>query len=345
MKSILAAAALALTTVSAASAQDFPVKALPSLQLAGSERLAAYALSRPVAGPDGLAGAMQIYERLGYFGGAGKVTHKYLKFSPILTWDGNLNGGQANDTFYAWGLPFSVDEDYVAKEGVLLGMSAFGGIRMNLAENLALDVRGNAMYGYSPEHEISKAQAMVDVCARYMISTETHLHGCVDYLIADYDLGRTERSTAKLGVSRAFHNSLGFHEVGAEVRHIEYLGENPYDQNAIALRWSGALTGGYALNASIQLGEEVDGQHVVRRRIDLGASTKVFGRISTANASIQEASGGNFLAQERDETTFGLGLSTQVNESLGLGVYYSKTKANHEFFEDSNVSFSVNYVF
>lgn len=344
MKSIFAAAALAITAT-AVSAQDYPVAAIPSLQLAGSERLAAYAMSRPEMGKKGVLGAMQIYERMGYFGGAGKVTQKYLKFSPVLTWDGNLNGGQANDTFYLWGLPFSIEEDYVAKEGVLVGMSAFGGIRMNLADNLALDVRGNAMLGYSPEHEITKAQGMVDVCARYMVTTETHLHGCIDYSIAEYELGRNERSTLKLGASHAFHNSLGFHEVGAELRHIKYLGDDAYDQNAVVLRWTGALAGGYALNTSVQLGEEVEGRQVVRRKVDLGLTTKVFDRPTTAMFSVQEASGGTFLAQERKETTYSIGLSTQVNKDLGLGIYYSETKANHEFFDSSSVSFSVNYSF
>ncbi|MFG6083419.1 hypothetical protein ACEUZ9_004679 [Paracoccus litorisediminis] len=341
----LAVLAATVVAAGAADAREFPVKAFDALGMAGSERLVAYALTREETGPAGLAQGIDLLRMMGFIGAPGEITDRWFNWSPVLTYDGNLNGGFAQDSFIAGGLPFEIDDELVSVGGMLVGVSFDTGLRMNLATDTALELRAASMLGFAPEHDIAKSQIMADACVKHMVTTETFLHGCADILRADYELGTTERAGARFGMSHAFMSPAGFHEVAFELQRLKYLGDDGYGQNIVSVRSASALSHGLAFFATAQLGEDAGQNQVMRRRLELGVATTVKDRGLGIRISAEDDRGGMFLGEERRDMIYGVNITGRINEKLSASAFYSVTDASHEFYKSDSIGFSFDYNF
>lgn len=333
-------AALLSVSFASANASDFPASAFGSLSLAGSERLAVYALTRPELGAEGLSQGVSILQDMGILGEPGVIADKWISFSPVLTYDGNLNGGFSSNTIIAGGLPFLVADEYVSVSGALVGLSANAGLRMNVATDTALDLRVSAMGGWAPKHDISKVQAGGEACLRRMVSSETFLHGCLDFIHAYYALGEVNRAGASLGVGHSFSSKMGFHDVTLEARRFEYLGGNGYSHDMLSLRGVSALSGDFAVFAGGQIGASAGDNHVMRSKVEFGLATKIAGRSVSASLSAQRNAGGMFLGETRKDTAYGLRVSSRLVSDLTATAYYDVNKASHDFYDSKTLGIS-----
>ena len=181
--------------------------------LASSERLRLFTLARAIdtrQAPRSYSGALRrtLREQGFYHDGTPGTLDRTFRFSPVLAWDDNINGGYYHDQLDLGGLIFDADPANRARAGLVIGTRADASIRLSWAEGRVIDLRAGAELGWSPRHDIGRAFAQVEACAR------NHLAG---WTFADV-------CASVSGAHRAARRELGedpvAHRVGDRPQHL-----------------------------------------------------------------------------------------------------------------------------
>lgn len=330
------AAALALIAgASAPLAQERP-GIIDALALAGSGNLTTYALSQPELPRSLHVVRAQMLARDGFLGTPGKIMDKHITFSPVLTYDGNINGGAVGDSLVISGLRFKIEDDQVSKGGVLIGGAVDAGADINLAPNTALELNAGAWVGFSPEHDLSKGGANLSACISRQATPATRLRGCARASHLEYALGKTQRASVEIGGAHAYSVREGFNEVDVSLREERTFGGVVEDQRILSLRHTTAHRSGLTFTIGGNLGSETRGISM-RERVHVGAAKIIAGRPTSISLSAQNNRGGQFLGQGRAENIFTLGASRQVHDRLTVRVSGTRVRARHEFFNQNSV--------
>lgn len=326
-----------------ADAQERP-GIVDALAYGGSSNLTAYALSSPGL-PRPLAAARSaLLARDGLVGSPGEVMDTRLNFRPILTYDGNINGGAVGDSLVVGGLRFLVREDQVSKGGLLIGGGVDGGVNINLAPMTALQLSAGAWAGYAPEHDISKGGASASACLAHQRDAATRLRGCLQGSHLEYELGKTQRASVEFGISRAYTVVEGFNEIDISLRQERTFGASQEDQTIVSARHSWAHRSGAAVTIGGSLGTRTDGISM-RERVHASVAKTVAGRPTSLAISAQSNRGGMFLGEGRSESIYSISGSRQVMDNLSLRGSFTRVKARHDFFDNDSFGLDVNYRF
>lgn len=340
----LTAATLAIMpAASPVAAKDSRI--LDAVAMTGSGSLALKALSDPRLPAPLKQARAKIAHDMGLTGQPGEVTSRWLRFAPVLAHDSNINGGSSGDSVTVSGLTFEVDEKFRAASGLLLGLSFNAGMRINAAPLTALELDMGGMAAFAPEHDMTKTRLTGSACLRRDVGKGTHLRGCADAYLSTYELGRTSRLGAEVSVSRAFASSNAFHEVTLGLKQNLYLEGEDYQQTVLSAQYVTARPGPMAFTAGIQLGSDTGDRISMRERVSVGLATELAGKQTTFALSAQNNRGGLFLGEERRERTYGVSVSRRFTDKLTVGVSYTRTKAQHEFFDDNALGLDIGWRF
>ncbi|MCW3782543.1 hypothetical protein [Defluviimonas salinarum] len=320
-------------------------KLFNAIRLSGSERLMVHTLSLPGMPRDAVQAREQLLTRMGYRGAPGTIGDSGLSFSPVMTHDGNVNGGFASDTLVVAGIPFTLGEEYKAVGGLLLGVSGSGRMRMAVAENTALDVRYGGVVSYAPEHDMAKISLGGEACLRRMHSFSTYSHACVDTTLQRYELGESNRFGAKLGVTHAFTAAGGVHEVSADLMVNRYLNATDYSQPVASVSLTSALPVPAVISAGVQVGGSAGDNMVMREKLNLGLGFLAWERPTSISVSLQNNRGSQFLGEALESRVTTIGASHQFNEKLTVSASVSITDSSAAFFDDTAYGFSANWRF
>lgn len=332
-KRMIAALIAALPTLGGASANERG-EVLDAVALSGSPAISIYALSmHGLPAPYHIAGD-RLVRRAGLAGrGSGST---WLHFFPVLTYDGNINGGAVGEAVTLDGFRFEIADAYRAVGGVLVGAAVSSGARIGVDGGTALEFDLGASAAWSPERSMSKTSMGGSACLHHMSADRaTHLRGCLDVHRLEYDLGETRRAGAELGIGHVFASRTAFHEVGASLRRErDFVGAGP-DQAILTARYTGAFTGGWTFSAVGGFGARIEERIVMRERFSVSAARVMAGRPTSLMIGLQRNRGGLFLGEVRNERVISLGIGRQMNDQFAIGFTASRTEAKHDFFEDT----------
>lgn len=331
----IAAALALLAGTSASLAQERP-GIIDALALAGSGNLTTFALSQPELPRSLHYARAQMLARDGFIGVPGKVMDKHISFSPVLTYDGNINGGAVGDSLVISGLRFRIEDDQVSKGGVLLGGGVDAGATINMARDTALQLNAGAWAGFSPEHDLSKGGVNLSACLAHQATPATRLRSCVRASHLEYDLGKTQRASVEVGGAHAYAARNGFNEVDLSLREERTFGGIVEDQRILSLRHTTAHRSGLTFSIGGNLGSETRAISM-RERVHVGAAKMIAGRPTSISLSAQNNRGGQFLGEGRAENIFSVGVSRQVHDKLTVRVSGTKVRARHEFFNQNSI--------
>ena len=319
---------------------------LESIRLSGSEHMMLHYLGGERMPSEAHAARAQLLQRMALTGPRGSIGDKGLKFSPVLTFDDNINGGFANDTLVISGLPLRIDSEYKAVGGVMVGGGASGLLRMNIGTGTALSLRGGASVSYALENSMLKAGSGGSACIETMLDGSTFAHGCLDASFQHVELGDTSQISARLGVDKAFSSALGVHEFGAEIQTARIGGGTDYTQKSAIFSLSTAFQDQpMAIRASLQFGEKVEGVLSMREKLTVGASFKVADRPTSVSVSVQNNRGGQFLGEDLSTRATSLSVNHQLNKNLTLGARVTRTTSSADFLEDTSLGMNVSWRF
>jgi len=317
---------------------------LDALRLSGSENMVGFALSHEALPASLHQARYAMLARSGFHGEPGEVTDSWTRFRPILTYDGNINGGSVGDSIVISGLRFNVVEDAVAKSGLLIGVGVDSGADIHLGDMTALHVSADAWAAWSPQHDIAKSGLELSACVEHQVSAATRLRGCADAYHLEYDLGKTQRFGVETGISHAFGTVSAFHEVDISLRNERDLGGLVEDQQIVSARYTSARDNGWALTAGGSLGTQTDGISM-QERVFLSGARVIAGQPTRVVLGAQNNRGGQFLGESRSEKIYSVAVVRQLRDNLSVKVTAARTEARHDFFDQNSVGLDVNFRF
>lgn len=298
--------------------------------LSGSERLRlrahGQALTAGTLPHPALVRMRQDMTRQGYYitsRGRPELVGRGVQVAPLLAWDGNINGGLLQDRFTLNGLAFEADPDFVAKSGIVAGLSAAGLLRYAWNTGRLVEMQAATELGWSPEHGIGRADVMLSACSR------NHLEGWsfLDLCTTGRHYWRELDEDSAWQVSAAFtqiapaRNSL--HEIRLQYLRASTAGP---DQDRVALSiesvWSRALT-----EIEVTVGEPLEDTVALRYRTDARVSWIADNRSWSLDVWTQQAEGGMFLGIPREDRARGIGLTTDLRPGTSLRLAYLDSRS------------------
>jgi len=313
--------------------------------LYGPERLRLFALTRIFDGspddPDVRLALRRDLERQGHYqDGAGpRILRHGVSVYPVLGYDDNINGGVLNDRFRFSGLVFEADPTIRAKAGLVAGGGFGTQTRVAIARGTYVDLTGAADFAYSPTHQISRSQAEIAACLRSNLTGWTFVDLCQRFEDTERELGRSTRRVTSVALSSLHQTGHAYHEAQVQLERAYYT---TIDQDAVTLGLRSVI-GRVLPSVSLSLAGPVPDEIAYRSRVNVGFQMPHDGRLYGIYAWRQYAEGGMFLGTEREDRTFGLGVSADLQRNITVSLTYSNNRSTAAFFNYSQLEMQVRF--
>lgn len=315
-----------------------------AVRLSGSPRLAGFLLTGPDRPAAVRAAGERLLARVGH--GAGATPGEgALSVSPFLRHDPNLNGGFPEDHVTVSGLRFEIAEADRAVSGPIAGVTLAYGWRAGLGGGTALELRSALTVGHALGHDLMKLSLGAEGCLRHMARRDLYLHGCVDASLARFELGRSERVGARVGLTHLFEGFGGAHELTVEGRVERSLGAQPYERGLLAVSLLSAMPGPVVWSARAELGQPVEGVLVTRARVQLGATFELMDRPTTVSVDWRRSAGGLFLGAPREDRTVTLSVSRPVSDRVRVSLALTRNASTAAPYDRNTVDLGVSMRF
>ena len=340
-------AALAAALIAPLSA--LPAKADPNLaanaRLAWSEHLRLRGLGsamRENADPRQVEQLRATLLSQGYYTKTGEPQRVAELFwlSPVLGWDGNINGGVLRDSFEFNGWTLTASPEWQAKSGLVTGAKGGSLHRLAWSEGRFLELQSQIESAWSPKHEIARHDAYLQLCSKNHLSGWRFLDLCASGARSLRVLERQNSHQISAKTSQLFATGSGLHEAGLTLARVDSQG--PRDQSRIGLSleslWSQAAT-----RISITLGEDIAQTNAMKERVDLGLKLASGSRDWEIDLWGQRADGGFFAGQPRQDKVWGIGLTTDLRPAISMRMGYAQSRSTAGFATYDQLSFDLNF--
>lgn len=313
--------------------------------LSGSERLRQFTLGQATLqhrDDPRLRAAMRtsLQETGFYFAGSGPaVLSRQFRWSPVLSYDANINGGFLNDQFDIFGLAFEVDAARRALPGVVAGLRGAGDLRVGYGEGRYLDLRGSLEAVWSPEHGIGRGQAGFEACARNHLRGWTFADFCVTGARSWRSLSSSTTATASLRFAHLVATGTSEHEFSAGV--TRYF-QDPGPQNALSFGWT-AVWNRATTGVDLTLAAPVAGETAMRHRLSANATWLWGTRPVSVGIWQQVADGGLFLGAARADRVQGLSLTVRPRADMAEEFVHQVTDSTINLFDENRMGINLRF--
>lgn len=313
--------------------------------LAGSERLRLFTLGQALetrAGGPALTRAMRSAMQDSAFYHEvprPELLRHSLRASPVLAWDGNINGGFLNDSFDLNGLVFGVDPSRQAMAGLVGGGRASGDLRLAWGPGRHLDLRFGTEVVWSPQHDVGRAALSASACARNHLTAWVFADLCAHASASHRALSDSRSLVFNGTVSRLFATGRASHELslGAERRLLD-----EGRQSALTLGWA-AVWDHATTDISLTLATPIAGQTVQRLRISAELGLLWQDRPVTIGLWHAVASGGMFLGQARQDASSGLSVGVRLRPQLSVEAVWQLTRSSVDLFNENRAGLNIRF--
>lgn len=312
-------------------------------EIAGSERLRLFAQGKVLeTGRAPRSAINQMKQKLfsqGFYYAPGerRVIARDVWVAPLLSYDGNINGGVLQDNFTFNGFVFDADPASRAKAGVVMGLAAGGVARVAWANGRYVEgrLRGEAVW--SPEHHIGRSAAEISVCSRNHVTGWTFMDLCHSASVVQRERGSSTAQETALSATQLFQTGAGYHEMTAEFAQTRTeTGRQP----SVTLAW-GTVWNKAATKLSLTKAAPIAGETALDSRITADVQWLWGARAVGVGVWHQRANGGAFLGMARTDEASGLSLSYQLRPGLTAQLGYMANHSNIDFFDYSQTSVSL----
>lgn len=313
--------------------------------LSGSERLRMFAWGKWLeSGPAPRAVVEAMENTLiqnGFYHDAAvpSVVLKDIRISPQLSYETNINGGVAQDSFTAGPFIFDVDPAYRAIPGVVIGINGSAEARVAWLNGHTVNSIAEGLVGWAPESDIAYRRGSVQICTQNNLVRWLFLDGCVLHAENDRALKSTSIDQTSFKLSSVFQTVLAYHELTGEIAKTEMQGYNQTTAT-IALNsvWDQLVTG-----VSFTFGDPIDEQNVLDRRVTFDVRWEAGGHPVAFAIWHATSRGGTFLGIKQIDDSIGLNVSVQARRGLSFEVGYERTESTAALYNDESVSLRMQF--
>lgn len=307
---------------------------------ASSERFRLFALmaQRPDGAGDAVA-ALQLGQGFAHLPNQGpQRVASGISLGPVLRYDNNINGGTPGETILIAGFPFTISAESRAKQGLVLGVSAGGNLRLSLSPTTILDANLSASKAKGQGSLVQSAAA--SVCLGQFLGGTNWLDLCIQRDKSERALSQNDQTTASIGLTQQFATDFALFEAQAKLRQAM---TGDYDKLFLDLGLATARAQWGLLETRAEFGQYILGEHTRLFGASLLLSRPILGVNTTLFASYSREGGANFFGAPRRDEVVSLGLSRPINDVLGLNLSLqdrASTLANYD-----GVTFGVDFTF
>lgn len=312
--------------------------------LVGSERLRLFTLARVIdtrRPPPAVLQAMRraLQDSGFYHRGAPEIVAREARVSPVLGWDDNINGGYVRDRLDLGGLIFDADPANRARPGLVLGARLDASVRLAWGEGRVIDLRLGAEAAWSPRHDIGRAFAGVEACARNHLAGWTFADFCAETSGSHRALSDSVSGGVSASLVRLFSTGAAAHQLSVAVEH-RHTREGA--QDGLTLGWS-AVWNRAVTEFTLGTATPIPGETATRVRFGARAGWLWHDRPVSVSLWHVQASGGMLLGMARADRVTGIGLSVQARPGVSVELTHQVTQSTIALFDDHRTGLSVRF--
>lgn len=260
--------------------------------------------------------------------------------APVLSWDGNINGGYKGDTVLIGGLPFRIDAPYRAHAGIVAGLRGGVSRRWAIAPGTTLDLRLNGSFVRAPRFDENVTTAQSALCLEHGLGPTLWTTGCGGSVTQLRTLSTTREQFVSFGVGGLVAAPFGPSVIEATYRHSMNPG---WTRDSLRLSSETARRGLGVVSLSASLGERVTGQNSELFSFGVGLTRPIAGQVTSLAVELAKTGGARFLGQERRDKNLSLSITRAISPDLSATVGAVRTRSSITAFSGSELNFSVNY--
>ena len=269
------------------------------------------------------------------------VVARAISFAPVLSYDGNINGGNVNDSFTVGpGIEFEGDPDDAAKAGLVVGAYVAPRIRAVLGRGRYVDAR-LGLYGvYAPEYELTKTSIGGEVCLANHVEDWRFVDFCVSGRQLDVELGRSRDISASAAHTTLFQAGPADHELTLDARYTWF---DDYEQPAFGVALGSSFGVFGATYASFEFAPGVEDYLALENAVTLGLTRDVLGRQIDIALSRAQYDGSQFFGDPRSDVTWIATLGVEVLDRFTAILRYTDNNSTIDFYDYASFGFGLEY--
>ena len=309
-------------------------------EIIGSERLQMFTYGKLLETGDApRAAVVQMKQTMAaqgfyYEPGTNPVIATEAWIAPVVSYDGNINGGVLRSSFTFNGLIFEADPAYYAKAGVVLGAAGGGVARVAWANGRYIEARVRAESVWSPEYQIGRSNAELALCSRNHVAGWTFVDLCKTGSALWRELGKSSTQGATIAVSQLFQTDAAYHELTAAVSQTQvYSDKQPSVSVSLGSVWDHAAT-----RVWLTAAPPVAGETVLRSRVATDVQWLWVGHAVGVGLWYQHFDGGAFLGTPRSDNAIGINLSYEINPALTAQIGYMENRSTVDLYDYAQTS-------
>ena len=316
-----------------------------SAGLSGSERLRMFAYGKLLEkgnAPRAVIVQMKqtmVSQGFYYDPGGSRLIAAEAWVTPILSYDGNINGGVLQDSFTFNGFVFQADPAFHAKAGPVLGLSAGAAVRLAWANGRYVEGRALGEAVWSPDYRIGRSNAELALCSRNQVIGWTFLDLCHSGMAVKRELGTSVSQQTALALTRLYQSDSAYHELTAQFSQTQY---EAWHQPSVTLSWD-AVWDGAATRLSLTKAARVHGETALNNRITAAIKWPWGRRAMGLGLWYQRSDGGSFLGTQRKDEAAGISVSYEPHPGLTAQIAYMANQSSVSFFDYTQTSVNLRF--
>lgn len=343
MKFILASVVMATIFFGATAHAQSVESEWQSSLYSGSSRLTLFSIIKEK--PEGSLGFAQELLRRNGLNAEAQSGFQLISFStsvsPVLEWDGNINGGTPGESFFLGNFEFTVDEDGRAVAGVLAGLSGGATAHYSLGLGHTLDFGLRASYRYSPKYDLSKTTSQAHACGSYFLDNWAWLETCGRLQYSENDLSSVTDRIAEIGGIKIFSSGLGSHEARAG---LDVQFREDYAKSLLRLNLTTIRSGIGAVGLGLSVGGKIEGRNTLLYSATARLSRPILGQRGSLAFAWSRLGGSEFFGDAREDDLVSLHLTRTISEKFSGTIGFTRRDSSIGLYDEQSFFIGLNYV-
>lgn len=306
-----------------------------------SPRLVFYTLVQK-AQPGTEGAVLSLAQGLGFLHQQGRGLQRAWNITsvqPVLSYNPNINGGLAGESFKIGNFVFKIDPESQAVAGPVVGGALSKSLGWSIGTGQTVSVAGNVELVYSPEYDISRTNANAQACLRSYLQNWRFLDLCGGAFYEKADLSETDGSFLSANYAKLFsaRNGTGLANVA-----INREFQKTYQKTSISAGIERYFDGRGVVTARIAAGEEIEGENTLLYGGYVSYGQLVLGVGTNIGLSYEREGGDVFFGQDREDDVYTLSLTGQITPTLSATFSVENRTSSVDLFSGTTFNLDLN---
>ena len=266
----------------------------------------------------------------GYFGGLGTLLTT-VNVYPDASYSNNINGGNPDKPLIIGDVEFEGESNLVAKKGIVFGLNLQSSARKTYGEGKYINAYMFGAFFASPAHNLTFTNARIGLCSKNKFTENMYFDACALAGTQNKEITKDTSQTITASLSK-LKKLDGFGFVEKRIGFTRLITNN-YSQNQANISFDAIHLNDLYSTVTIQFGEKLHNQLVMRRGINAALSSLFDGKKYSLSLSHQYSSGGILLGVSRFDTINKVTVTTNISATTQISVGLTQVESTIDYYD------------